>query len=72
LRTTKPGAPRPTDPNLRIHKGDNLHNYEGGRRTYERLRSAVDRAGSRWGARRQALLDELAKMREEILAGTFP
>jgi hypothetical protein len=72
LRTTKPGAPLPADPELRMHKGGELHSNKGGRRTYQRLKDAIDRAGSDWGVQRQAILDELAKMRQEIVAGTFP
>jgi hypothetical protein len=72
LRTTKPGAPLSADLNLRMHKGGELHTNEGGRRTYDRLQAAVDRAGGDWGARREALLVELGNMRQEIAAGTFP
>ncbi|MBX9628378.1 MAG: AHH domain-containing protein [Gemmataceae bacterium] len=72
LRTTKPNAPAPADPNLRMHKGGELHTNEGGRRTYERLKKAMEQAGSDWGARRQALLRELERMRTQIAAGTFP
>jgi hypothetical protein len=72
LRSTKPGTPPPPDKTLRMHKGDGIHTNEGGRRTYSRLQDAVDRAGKDWGARRQALINELAKIRKDILAGRLP
>ena len=72
LRTTKPYTPLPADPKLRMHKGGELHTNEGGRRTYKRLKDAADRAGSDWAARRQALLNELDKLRGEIIDGVFP
>lgn len=72
LRTTKPDTPLPADPKLRMHKGGELHTNEGGRRTYKRLKDAADRAGSDWAARRQALLNELDKLRGEIIDGMFP
>jgi hypothetical protein len=44
----------------------------GGQRTYQRLKDAVDAAGSDWAARRDAILKTLDDLRREILAGTFP
>ncbi len=70
LQSTKPGAR--VNPGLRRHAGGDLHTKVGGQRTLKRLEEAVERAGSDWGARRQALLDALDEMRQGILAGTFP
>jgi hypothetical protein len=75
LQSNKPGAK--VNPGLRVHKGDvakgdHLHSNIGGQRTLKKLEAAVERAGSDWGARRQAILDALEEMRQGILAGTFP
>ena len=53
------------------HHGHGLHSNDAIDRVFGRLDEAVDGA-SGWAAKRQALLDELARLKGEIAGGQFP
>ncbi len=63
------GAPQNVLP--RHHRGSVLHTHDGIDAVNNRLRDAV-RGIDDWATGRQAVLDELARIRQGILNGTFP
>ncbi|MCR9296031.1 MAG: AHH domain-containing protein, partial [bacterium] len=63
------GAPQTVLP--RHHRGGGLHSYRGLDEVNDRLGQAIDGVDD-WATGRQRILDELAKIRDEILNGTFP
>jgi len=63
------GAPQNVMP--RHHRGSGLHTHEGTDAVTDRLRAATNGVTD-WATGRQRVLDTLADIRAEILAGTFP
>ncbi len=61
----RPTGPRPA------HHGQGLHSHAGIDAVTDRLRNAIQGITD-WATGRQAVIDELAAIRAEILAGTFP
>jgi hypothetical protein len=61
----RPSGPKPA------HHGHGLHSHDAIRRVTERLEDAVNGA-SDWASGRNAMLDELAKLKGEIAGGQFP
>jgi hypothetical protein len=63
------GAPQNVLP--RHHRGSGLHTHDGIDAVTNRLQRATQGIND-WATGRQAVIDELAAIRAEILAGTFP
>src|SRR5262249_47307210 len=70
LQSTKPGAK--INPGLRNHHGEGLHANDVGGETFRRLDEAAKRGGSDWAKRRQEIINELDRLRNDILEGRLP